>query len=136
MKYTFLILLVFALVACENDEYPVRLEKDQIIRLLTRDQNKYWTPKSPIDCKQDDVIIFSIAEDDDTPGKYRWKKGVELCPEESEEDIVGTWEILTTGGPDRLFIYTSDTVRYEIIFLTSEHLHLRNIDSEWDLSAI
>lgn len=136
MKYIFSIFMILAFVACENDDYPVRLEKDQIIRLLTRDQSKYWTPKSTIDCEQDDVIIFSIAEDDDTPGKYRLKKGVELCLEESEEDIAGTWEILTTGGSNRLFIYTSETVTYEIILLTSEHLHLRNTDSDWDLSAI
>lgn len=136
MRYIFSIFIIFAFIACEDDDYPVRFDNDQIIRLLTREKNKFWTPVSNTACEQDNVIIFSIAEDDKTQGSYRLKKGSELCADEAEEDIVGSWEILSNGGLDRLAIYTSDTLTYEIILLTSEHLHLRNADSEWKLLAI
>lgn len=129
------VVLAFFLASCADDEYPVKLENNQVARLLTQNNSKNWFVDNGESCQADDILIFDKPVDTKTLGAFTYSKGDIFCPEESEEHITGTWEITSTGNTNQLTLNGETTIRYDIVLLTASTLRLRSSSGDFNYSA-
>lgn len=130
MRFIPHVLLALIFFSCGDDNFPVRLEKNQVMRLLTQNNSKTWTLSTAIDCQEDDILTFYKAADAKTLPEFIFSKGDIYCQGQAAEDSTGTWEVINTPELNQLRIYGEETVTYDIELLTAATLHLRTTTLE------
>ena len=130
MRFIPHVLLALLLFSCGDDGFPVTLEKNQVIRLLTQNNNKAWTLSTTVACEEDDILTFHKAADAKTAAEFIYSKGEIYCQDQAAEDSTGTWEVISAPGTNQLRIHGEATVTYDIELITATTLHLRTAELE------
>ena len=101
-----------------------------------QNNSKAWLLETEVSCQADDTLTFYKAVDTKTLPKYVYAKGEILCPDESADDVSGTWELVGTADLNQLRLREAETTTYEIISITASKLHLRTAGSDLILRAL
>lgn len=136
MRFFPYVLLAVILLSCGDDDYPVKLDKNQVTRLLTQNNSKIWILTSDIECEEDNTLTFHKAKDAKSSPEFSLLKGEALCDEESAEEETGTWEVISTPSSNQLRFLGMETITYDIVLITATTLHLRSTETELKYVAL